>query len=206
MGVCRGCQLRCCTGIPKIQSPMMVPLCAVRPTPNAEGHAPHVIQHRDPHLALRNICFTRVLCAGPHRKRATFFDSLYSARERAVPTAIVILSKALVLASSTSTAAASSRGGDSTRRWRPSWAMGKARDKSGKRGAGQGNQGGKASERSERARLRKERQRNSASSYYCSDADDREFEAQASQGHTMYSYVLCRGRLPRSVFCYDDME
>lgn len=64
--------------------------------------------------------------------------------------------------------------GDSSR-WRPlGRAMGKSRDKKGQ-GAGQAN---KAKERSERERLRKHRQRNT--DYCFSDADDREFEAQAS--------------------------
>lgn len=71
----------------------------------------------------------------------------------------MILSKALVLANSSR-----------------EWAMAKARDKAGKKGDGQGSQASKAKERGERARLRKGRERNSAS--FCSNVDDREFEAQ----------------------------
>lgn len=93
-----------------------------------------------------------------------------SARERATPLATVILSRILVLANSSADSFSS---GDS--RWRPSGrAMGKSRDKKGQ-GVGQVS---KAKERSEKERLRKHRQR---SANYCfSDADDREFEAQAS--------------------------
>lgn len=93
-----------------------------------------------------------------------------SARERATPLATVILSRILVLANSSADSFSS---GDS--RWRPSGrAMGKSRDKK-----GQGfSQADKAKDRSEKERLRKHRQRNA--SYCFSDADDREFEAQAS--------------------------
>ena len=70
--------------------------------------------------------------------------------------------------------------------------MGKGKDKAGKKGGGQASHGDKVRERSERARLRKDRQRNSQQSQYCSDADDREFEAQVC--NLISSLIIYPGR------------
>lgn len=67
--------------------------------------------------------------------------------------------------------------GNSNSGWRPSgWVMGKGKEKTARKTQRRDPRQEKANERQERARLRKDRQRNG---YYCSDADDREFEAQA---------------------------
>lgn len=81
-----------------------------------------------------------------------------------------------------SSRARQSGSGASNSRWQPlGWSMGKGKEKLGKRAHVKDARQEKANERQERARLRKDRQRNG---YYCSDADDKEFEAQASHRQT----------------------